>query len=97
MIDEPQPVLFCECFCKQRGEEGPGVGACVEVQRVKVLYKLRVLTADNLINSLANGEWLCWVHFEPDLHPLYNERHDQFKYKQVVIWNDFEEREDDLG
>ena len=61
-----------------------------------MLGKSGVFRADDLFDRHADGQGLCRVGFEPDLHPLDNDGHDEFEYEQIIVWDHFEEGEHDL-
>ena len=61
-----------------------------------MLGKPGVFRADDLLDRHAYGQGLCRVGFEPDLHPLDNDRHNEFEYEQIIVRDNFEEGEHDL-
>lgn len=63
---------------------------------MKMLNKPRILAPHNLLNCIANRNWLGRVDLEPHLHPLYDKRHDELKNEKVVIGDHLKEWKDDL-
>ena len=95
VVEDLHPVIFGESLSEECAKKWPSVDLRCPAHVLEELSKARFLDFEQLFDWLQDSKGLSWVVLEPHLHPLANQRHDDFEDEKVIAWNEFDEGKDD--